>query len=262
MIVSYCVRMHHWTVEKALHAFALSRPPGIYKHYYIRQLYRYYHEAVPAAAVMPALPDWKAGDAPDSGDEGGEGENGAEAPPEHMEHDDVLGEEVSPAEAATVCGSIVEMIAGPAQDHRRAWFPGSQPVSLDRSNLELLRQRRCMVWCSFAGEGVLGEMKARRRYRPLGAKTCSARLRDPLHPPHLDPTCSPPLPKTPQVLGDVEGRRDTLHAGHPAVGHIPGGQEAGHAPSADALAPASQAPGWGAPEGPRGTTPLPGVCGV
>lgn len=153
MIVSYCVRMHHWTVEKALHAFALSRPPGIYKHYYIRQLYRYYHEAVPAAAVMPALPDWKAGDAPDSGDAGGEGENGAEAPPEHMEHDDVLGEEVSPAEAATVCGSIVEMIAGPGQDHRRAWFPGSQPVSLDRSNLELLRQRRCMVWCSLAGEG-------------------------------------------------------------------------------------------------------------
>ncbi|KAL6780541.1 MRCE1 [Auxenochlorella protothecoides x Auxenochlorella symbiontica] len=152
MIVSYCVRMHHWTVEKALHAFALSRPPGIYKHYYIRQLYRYYHEAVPAAAVMPALPDWKAGDAPDSGDEGGEGENGAEAPSEHMEHDDVLGEEVSPAEAATVCGSIVEMIAGPGQDHRRAWFPGSQPVSLDRSNLELLRQRR--YWVTWKADGT------------------------------------------------------------------------------------------------------------
>lgn len=37
MIVSYCVRMHGWTVEKALYNFALARPPGIYKHYYIRQ---------------------------------------------------------------------------------------------------------------------------------------------------------------------------------------------------------------------------------
>lgn len=36
MIVSYCVRMHNWTVEKALFNFALARPPGIYKHYYIR----------------------------------------------------------------------------------------------------------------------------------------------------------------------------------------------------------------------------------
>lgn len=36
MVASYLARMMSWTVPKALDAFAHKRPPGIYKHYYIR----------------------------------------------------------------------------------------------------------------------------------------------------------------------------------------------------------------------------------
>lgn len=59
-----------------------------------RQLYRYYHEAQPQAMVLPAVPEWKAGDSPDRGDEA---QVEKEADSDGMEHDDVLGEEVCPS---------------------------------------------------------------------------------------------------------------------------------------------------------------------
>lgn len=57
-----------------------------------RQLYQYYHEAQPSTLVLPSVPDWKAGDSPDRGDDEVEEDAAANA---HMEHDDLLGEEVS-----------------------------------------------------------------------------------------------------------------------------------------------------------------------
>lgn len=53
-----------------------------------------------------------------------------------MEHDDVVGEEVSQEEAEAVQDEIVSAIMGPAVAERR--FPGSQPVSLAASNTHLL----------------------------------------------------------------------------------------------------------------------------
>lgn len=134
--------------------------------------------------------------------------------------------QVSPSEAAAVCASITEMITGRPPDQRRPWFPGSQPVSLDRSNLELLRERRC---------GCL-EMKA-------GTETPQYLL-DLLAWIYLlqssllaAPTPSHPFYYYPlQVLGHVEGGRHALHACHHALRNLPRGPQAGHAARPDALA--------------------------
>ena len=159
--------MYGTTVPKALAQFADKRPPGIYKHYYVRwaavcvcccvcvracsgwigpaerpggpaqragrvagcwrwrrgmplclprprathppspiinfrpplpsrtpgsELFKYYHERLPANFPFPAQPPWKAGDSPEhepAGEEAGQGEGRP-----HIEHDDVFGEQV------------------------------------------------------------------------------------------------------------------------------------------------------------------------
>ena len=77
-----------------------------------------------------------------------EGGPGAEEPPP-IQHDDLLGEAVSEEEAALVQQCITMAMRGRSQAdmHMGAHqhFPGSQPVSLDRSNLALLKERRYWV---------------------------------------------------------------------------------------------------------------------
>jgi mRNA-capping enzyme len=105
------------TVEKALGMFSQVRSPGIYKPYYIKQLFRYYHMGIPDTFDVSKVkqPEWKgegeedAGDAEEGDDHGqrcevGEGES--------MEHDDVLGEDVCEAEANWVRGLLMEYVMG------------------------------------------------------------------------------------------------------------------------------------------------------
>ena len=63
-----------------------------------------------------------------------------------MLHDDVVGEEITPDEEYNIKASIVAAVSG------RDWeesadlrFPGSQPVSLARSNLDMLNTKRYWV---------------------------------------------------------------------------------------------------------------------
>ena len=62
-----------------------------------------------------------------------------------MQHDDLLGEAVCPEEADVVQRSIMVSVLGPKAEMDQPFFPGSQPVSLARSNLELLNSRRYWV---------------------------------------------------------------------------------------------------------------------
>lgn len=62
-----------------------------------------------------------------------------------MEHDDVVGEEVSQAEALAVQAEIMMGILGPECQGSELRFPGSQPVSLAASNMGLLAKHKYMV---------------------------------------------------------------------------------------------------------------------
>lgn len=57
LIVSYMVEKMDCSVEAALMAFAQSRPPGIYKEDYIKELFRRYEDEDDAPPA-PALPNW------------------------------------------------------------------------------------------------------------------------------------------------------------------------------------------------------------
>lgn len=148
------------TVPKALVAFAQARGPGIYKHHYIRDLFKYNHEQVPSDYKFPPLPQWKAGDtgSPDRTEEEEEEEAKAEAVlNESMEHDDNLGEEVTLGEARYIQTFVMDAILGPDQatggnGRMRIYFPGSQPVSLERKNMDLLRDRR--YWVTWKADGT------------------------------------------------------------------------------------------------------------
>lgn len=156
MIVSYALRMladAKTTVERALAAFAAARPPGIYKQYYVDHLFRYYHQKPPHNFPPVKLPEWKRGSSPDRGDDGAEEPIGWGAVGEHLQHDDPIGEGVSLSEAIWVRGILMEYFLGMGDcDPGSMVFPGSQPVSLARSNLELLEQMR--YWVTWKADGT------------------------------------------------------------------------------------------------------------
>lgn len=63
-----------------------------------------------------------------------------------MQHDDVVGEEITPEEEYNVKASIVTAVTGrDSEEGGDLRFPGSQPVSLARSNLEMLNFKRYWV---------------------------------------------------------------------------------------------------------------------
>ncbi|KDD75262.1 mRNA capping enzyme [Helicosporidium sp. ATCC 50920] len=147
MIVSYLVRYGGLLVRQALRQFAQARPPGIYKPYYVQALFRYYHEVVPKDFPQPSQPAWKGPASPDVPEE--ECDPALEPP---AQHDDVMGEEVGVAEAAYVVAGVLDCVLGAGASQGRRWFPGSQPVSLARSNLELLRSHR--YWVTWKADGT------------------------------------------------------------------------------------------------------------
>ncbi|XP_045833751.1 mRNA-capping enzyme-like isoform X2 [Trifolium pratense] len=151
MIIHYLMRAMSMSVTQAIKIFSEARPPGIYKPDYIDALYTFYHEKKPEMVVCPPTPEWKRssefdlnGEAvPDDDDDGLPGpdlqenqETGAQ-----MTNDDVLGDEI-PADQQDAfrqfCYQTLRLGVG-ARGH--AQFPGSHPVSLNRDNLQLLRQR-------------------------------------------------------------------------------------------------------------------------
>jgi hypothetical protein len=63
-----------------------------------------------------------------------------------MRNEDVLGEEVHEDEQACIRGLVAEMLGQPAAMHGEPRFPGSQPVSLARANMNMLLQRKCAAF--------------------------------------------------------------------------------------------------------------------
>lgn len=149
MIVNYLVRIHSMTVKEAVQRFAAARPPGIYKQEYIDALFRFYHERKPETMLSPSTPEWKRsvsvdlnGNAMEDEDDDGEimaALQEVEVEHEVMTNDDILGDAI-PSAQQTDMQKICCMALG-IESHGNSYFPGSQPVSLDRAHLQLLRQR-------------------------------------------------------------------------------------------------------------------------
>ncbi|XP_020202950.1 mRNA-capping enzyme isoform X1 [Cajanus cajan] len=151
MIIHYLMRAMPMSVTQAIKIFSEARPPGIYKPDYIDALYTFYHEKKPEMVVCPPTPEWKRssefdlnGEAvPDDDDDGVPGPDLQEnhETDSRMTNDDVLGDEI-PADQQDAlrqfCYQTLKLGVGP-RGHTQ--FPGSHPVSLNRDNLQLLRQR-------------------------------------------------------------------------------------------------------------------------
>lgn len=151
MIINYLMRSQPMSVSEALQIFAKSRPPGIYKQDYIDALYTFYHEERPEEIIYPPTPEWKRssdldlnGEAIQDDDDGG----GVIADPLHetamenkvMTIDDVLGDVIPYDQQDDMRQFCLNSLNMPASKGNQQ-FPGSHPVSLNRENLQLLRQR-------------------------------------------------------------------------------------------------------------------------
>lgn len=140
------------SVTQAIKIFSEARPPGIYKPDYIDALFAFYHERKPDMITCPSTPEWKRssefdlnGEAlPDEDDDGvpvdplNEENHDTEGV---MTNDDVLGDSIPQDQQdgfRQFCYQALKLSAGARGNHQ---FPGSHPVSLDRENLQLLRQR-------------------------------------------------------------------------------------------------------------------------
>ena len=156
MICGFLTRELGWDISAAAAQFTSSRPPGIYKAHYLREMFEKFDGDV-ADIRPPPIPDWHAEDEDDDDDVGGaarkrrrEDGGGAgmlyAAPTKEPATTFLLG----------VHGQIGRLVGGQEMydaqrqcleycGSRHGHFPGSQPVSLDRQNMEFFRNNEYMV---------------------------------------------------------------------------------------------------------------------
>lgn len=152
LIASYLVEKNDIAVEAAIQMFAKARPPGIYKQDYIKELYKRYDDEEDATDAPP-LPDW----CYEEEEEEAEYENGNEDMPdgemgetsrkkrrqEDIKLDAEFMKDVPGVELMTErnrVNALREMTQNMCQ-FKKGGFPGAQPVSMDRQNIELLHQK-------------------------------------------------------------------------------------------------------------------------
>lgn len=134
-------------VEEHVRLFAKIRPPGIYKRGYLDDLFTAYHEHWPSALRNPPLPEWKDAD--------GEDEGGSSPPPPNqwksarsvgfsgpsISHEDIVGEDICPEHEQKLQVLVSSILLRRPVAPSEVNFAGSQPVSLDRSNISLINER-------------------------------------------------------------------------------------------------------------------------
>ncbi|TYJ50945.1 hypothetical protein E1A91_A01G245000v1 [Gossypium mustelinum] len=152
MIIHYLMRTQPMSVTQAIKFFSEARPPGIYKPDYIDALYAFYHERRPESLVCPPTPEWKrSSDLDLNGEAAADDDDDDGAPtalPENHEtdvmltNDDVLGDEIphdQQVQMRQFCYQQLKLNTG-VRGH--AQFPGSHPVSLNRSfNIRRVQMR-------------------------------------------------------------------------------------------------------------------------
>ncbi|KAG8374389.1 hypothetical protein BUALT_Bualt11G0126800 [Buddleja alternifolia] len=152
MIVHYLMRTLPISVTQAIKIFADARPPGIYKADYVDALYNFYHEKKPDMVVCPQTPEWKRSSELDLNGEAipdDDDDDGDPAVPQDESHktqlvltnDDILGDKIPSDQEIAMRQFCYQSLKLPGGVRGPQQFPGSHPVSLNRENLQLLRQR-------------------------------------------------------------------------------------------------------------------------
>ncbi|XP_011307620.1 mRNA-capping enzyme [Fopius arisanus] len=150
LIISYLVETEFSDVEGGLYSFSIARPPGIYKGDYIQELFRHYSD-IADAPPPPARPTWcleydDAGvedtdEVPESGSSGQT--NGNKRRREFNAKNPVFMAGVPNVEVVKEPRKIAGIQARVQQmcGWETGGFPGSQPVSMDKTNLRLLHEK-------------------------------------------------------------------------------------------------------------------------
>jgi mRNA-capping enzyme len=147
LIIAFLVEQGDWSLEAAISAFSKCRPPGIYKGHYLEELASRYSGNMSDIPV-PELPEWcleggedgegGGGDEERSGRDGGPRKRRRELQKENATF------AVSVPGVSVVLSPVREEVQRRCQDilnWEGSGFPGSQPVSMDKKNLQLLRTK-------------------------------------------------------------------------------------------------------------------------
>ncbi|KAL4218429.1 hypothetical protein ACF0H5_023164 [Mactra antiquata] len=161
LIISYLIEQCDWSVEAAVVTYSQARPPGIYKQDYLQELFHRYGD-VDDTPPAPPLPDWCNESEEGIDDDGnvieedGTNQNGQrkrfkrEVVKKNAKFvDGVVG--VTQVTEQPRLGQIQSLVQDMCS-WRGSGFPGSQPVSMDITNLDFLRKKPYK--CSWKADGT------------------------------------------------------------------------------------------------------------
>ncbi|XKL60565.1 hypothetical protein PGB90_007622 [Kerria lacca] len=140
LLISFLVEVYYYNVEVAIHQFARVRPPGIYKEEYIKELYARYDD-VNCAPMAPPLPSWYYEEKPISSDQ--IQKHGGRRKRNIRIKDPIFMDGVPGVDAVTDREKVYEVhakireLTGSEIDS----FVGSQPVSMNKTNMTFLAEK-------------------------------------------------------------------------------------------------------------------------
>lgn len=146
LIAAYLVEEFDWSVDMAVAAFAKSREPGIYKADYLKELFTRYGD-IADTPDAPELPDWCHED--ETGvDEDGEplDQNGGNREENKETGKNKRNKFMEGVEGVTIVTqqpklSQLQKKIQKMCGWKNSGFPGSQPVSMGKNNLNLLQEK-------------------------------------------------------------------------------------------------------------------------
>lgn len=144
LISAYLVEEFDWAIDMAVAEFTKVREPGIYKESYLKEIYKRYSGDEEDAPPAPTLPDWCYEEDVATVDEDGEPiekEKGDKV--EKKKRGGVFMEGVPGVKLWTLqpkLGTIQKKVQK-SLEWTKGGFPGCQPVTMDRQNLNFLQEK-------------------------------------------------------------------------------------------------------------------------
>lgn len=144
MICYYLCSIRDWSIDAAISTFANKRPPGIYKQDYINELCNLFGDSDDPFIKAADKPEWELTTASARPDEGtNHGANNLIRPDfyEGLDEIELVRDESLKRRIYRHCCLLCDYQV----KSQNVNFPGAQPVSMDRQNINLLRSHRYMV---------------------------------------------------------------------------------------------------------------------